>query len=184
MPPVIKLRPIETCPNGHHFNTNTHGDTCPICGAKVDAQSRKTQEELVKELTLKRSDWVCGWLVCTRGVNFGRSYEIKAEKNPIGSDHDMSIRILGDPDIGKRNHGIIVHEPGDSVTTLLPGDSKGLVYKGGKALFVPDKLNSLDRIDIGSSQFIYIALCEEEQFNWKKELATIEAEAKAKETNS
>ena len=179
MPPQIKLRPIETCPNGHHFNTNAHGDTCPVCGAKVDTHSRKTQEELEKELTLKRDDWVCGWLVCTRGVNWGRSYEIKAEKNPIGSAHDMAIRVLGDPDIDKRNHGIIVYEPEDSVTTLLPGDSKGLVYKNGKVIFIPEKLQSLDRIDIGSSQFIYIALCSE-QFDWKKEIAA----AEAKEANA
>ena len=169
MSPVIKLRPIEVCPNGHHFNTNTHGETCPICGAKVDLASRKTHEELVKELTLKVEDWVCGWLVCTDGVNKGRSYEIKAEKNPIGTDHDMSIRVLGDPKIDKRNHGIIVYEPARLKTSLLPGDSKGLVYKGGEPLFSYEELEPFEEIKIGASTFLFVPLCREGRFEWNTE---------------
>jgi len=169
MSPEIKLRPIETCPNGHHFNTTAHGDTCPICGAKVDTAAKKTPEELAKELTLKEEDWVCGWLVCTRGVNKGRSYEIKAEKNSIGSDHDMAIRVLGDPGIDKRNHGIIVYEPETLITTLLPGDSKGLVYKENTPIFAPDTLNPYEEIKIGNSTFRFIPLCRMGLFDWNNE---------------
>jgi len=97
-----KFRPIETCPNGHFYNANSYGDTCPVCNAKLNEDSRKTRDELVEELTLKHEDWVCGWLICTDGVNKGRSYEVRGGMNPIGSDITMRIRILGDPGVGSR----------------------------------------------------------------------------------
>lgn len=164
----IKLRPVEICPNGHHYNAISYGDTCPNCGEKIDAESRKTPEELVKELTLKSEEWVCGWLVCIKGVNKGRSYEIRAGKNPIGSDITMPIRILCDPHINKGNHGVVVYDAHKVQTILLPGDSRGLVYVEDNAIFGPTELDSHDRIQIGDSVFIFVPLCND-KFDWNKE---------------
>jgi len=162
-----KLRPIETCPNGHFYNANSYGVTCPVCNAKLDEDARKTPEEQAEELTLEKDDWVCGWLVCASGVNKGRSYEIRAGINPIGSDINMHIRVLGDPRIEKRNHGVIAYDSQKAQTTILPGNSNGLVYVEGKAIFDPINLTSYDRIQIGDSQFVFVALCNE-NFSWEQ----------------
>jgi len=162
-----KLRPIELCPNGHHYNATQYGDTCPVCGAKLDEDSRKTQEELEKELTLESEEWVCAWLVCISGLNKGRSYVIRSGKNPIGRDISMSIRVLGDPNIEPKNHGIIIYESKKMEATLLPGDSKGLVYVEGDVIFKPTTLTSFDEIQIGDSVFRYVAFCGE-RFSWGK----------------
>ena len=163
-----KLRPIETCPNGHFYNANSYGDTCPVCDAKLDEDSRKTPEELAEELALEKEDWVCGWLVCVSGVNKGRSYEIRAGKNPIGSDITMRIRVLGDPQIERRNHGVIAYDAQKVQTNILAGDSNGLVYVEGRAIFNPTNLTSYDRLQIGDSHFIFVTLCNE-NFDWGKE---------------
>ena len=162
-----KLRPIETCPNGHFYNANSYGDTCPVCNARIDEDSRKTAEELSEELTLEKEDWVSGWLICINGVNKGRSYEVRTGINAIGSDITMRIRILGDPQIERCNHGVIAYDPKKVQTNILLGDSNGLVYLDGKAVFNPIELTSYDRIQIGDSEFIFVAFCNE-NFDWDK----------------
>ena len=43
-----QLKPIETCPKGHRYNTIKYGDTCPVCGSKI-ANAPKTEDEWNKD---------------------------------------------------------------------------------------------------------------------------------------
>ena len=39
----------------------------------------------------------------------------------------MDIQILGDNEISRRNHAVIVFDPKKRETVLLPGDANGIV---------------------------------------------------------
>lgn len=109
--------PLLECDNGHLFNGDKYGDTCPNCGLKVsekkEQEREKTPEELAEELYVSEQSYVCGWLVCIHGANKGRAYEIHPGKNFIGSSDKMDIRVLGDQRIEKFNHASISYDAKD-----------------------------------------------------------------------
>lgn len=158
------LRPIETCPNGHRYNTWKYGDTCKVCGAKL-ADKEKTEEEWKEELELDSSEWACGVILCIEGVNKGRIYPVKKGKNFIGSDPNMDICVRGDKKMMKKNHAVIMYDDKTKTTLLLPGESRGMVYHKNKAVYTHVVLAELDKIEIGISSFCYKVICGE-QFNW------------------
>ena len=161
-----KLKPIETCPDGHKYNSNKYGDTCPICGKKLDPPEEDLTPEEIEELAYQdKLEWACGWLVCVKGPNKGRDYKIKDGKNFIGSSSVMDIQIIGDRRIEKRNHAVILYDAKDKKTMLLPGESRGMVYLQEKAVFKPTDVEKFNKIELGESIFVYAPLCGDD-FNW------------------
>ena len=122
--------PLGICENGHKFNRDRHGDTCPVCGVvtRKYKEEGKAREELEAMYKLPKNKYVCGWLVCIEGVNKGRSYGICSGKNFIGSGDDMDIQILGDGKVEKHRHAAVAFDEKTHIATLLPGESATLVY--------------------------------------------------------
>jgi len=110
-------------------------------------------------------DPVTGWLVCIEGPSKGRDYRILTEKNFLGRSDGMDIQVLGDNYIAKRNHAVFVYDPKKRKNLLLPGDSQGLVYVNGEAVYAPIELSQFDTIELGKSKFLFIPLCGE-NFEW------------------
>ena len=71
-----------------------------------------------------------------------------AGKNFVGRADDMDIQILGDNKISRRNHCVIVYDEKQSKTVLLPGDSNGIVYLNGEAVYAPAQLHEYDVIEM------------------------------------
>jgi hypothetical protein len=61
----------------------------------------------------------------------------------------------------------LVYDPKKRQTLLLPGDSQGLVYVNGAAVYTPAELAPYDVIELGKSKFIFIPLCGE-NFEWQE----------------
>lgn len=161
--------PLLECENKHLFNGDKYGRTCPRCGlvvAEGEKGKEKTPEELAEEMMLPEPEWVCGWLVCIKGVNRGRAYGIHDGKNFIGSGDKMDIQILGDPNINKNCHAIIVYEAKSRETVLLPGESTGMVYLQEKAVYAPTQLVAYNILELGDSRFVYAPLCSA-NFGWE-----------------
>jgi len=157
---------LRRCENGHYYSERVFGKECPFCkkDAELEASEEKT-EELHKLLLKEEISPVCGWLVCISGPQQGRDYRIKEGKNFAGRADDMDIQILSDDKISRRNHAIIVYDPKQKNTVLLPGDSNGLVYHNNAAVFVPTPLSNYDVIEMGDSQFVFVTFCGE-NFVW------------------
>ena len=163
------------CPEGHLFSPRRHGNICPYCSKTVLLSSKSNSsddddygrlyEESAYMDDLGVMDPVTGWLVCIEGASKGRDYRIRTEKNFIGRSDGMDIQILGDNNVAKKNHAIIVYDPKKRQTLLLPGDSKGLVYYNDEAIYAPTELSPYDTIEVGNSKFIFISLCGE-NFEW------------------
>lgn len=78
----------------------------------------------------------------------------------------MDIQILGDNEITRRNHAVIVYDPKKKETVLLPGDSNGIVYLAENAVYGPTVLKEYDKIEMGQSKFVFIPFCGN-NFDWQ-----------------
>lgn len=164
------------CQEGHLFSARRYGNICPYCSKVVNLSDNKKREDdpegnysenMPYIGDLEVMDPVTGWLVCIEGPSKGRDYRIMTEKNFLGRSDGMDIQILGDNNIAKRNHAVFVYDPKKRHTLVLPGDSQGLVYVNGEAVYVPQELAPYDTIELGKSKFIFIPLCGE-NFEWQE----------------
>jgi len=161
---------VTRCPEGHIFSPRRYGNICPYCSKTVQLSSTPTiAEDPDGEMPyiddLEIMDPVTGWLVCIEGACKGRDYRIRTEKNFIGRSDGMDIQVLGDNQIAKKNHAIIVYDPKKRKALLLPGDSRGLVYYNDEAIYAPVELSPYDTLELGKSKFLFIPLCGE-NFEW------------------
>ena len=159
---------LERCPNGHVYNARRYGKICPYCNMKLageDEEKKPVGCEPPVELLEEEEEPVCGWLVCIQGARVGKDYRIHNGKNFVGRGDDMDIQILGDNEINRRNHAVIVYDQKKRNTVILPGDSAGLAYLRGEAVYVPAQLNPYDTIEMGKSRFIFVPLCGQ-NFEW------------------
>ena len=117
------------------------------------------------ELLQEEVSPVCGWLVCIAGARIGMDYKIHGGKNFVGRGDDMDIQILGDNEINRKNHTIIVYDQKKRNTVILPGDAAGLAYLNEEAVYIPTELKPYDVIELGKSRFLFVPLCGE-NFEW------------------
>ncbi|GHU60245.1 hypothetical protein FACS1894171_0920 [Clostridia bacterium] len=155
--------PLGECANRHMYNRDKYGDTCPICGlvARKAKEDGKTKEEIEALLKIPPERYVCGWLVCVEGINKGLSYPIHPGKNFVGGGDDMDIQILGDDEVDRYRHAVLAFDSNRQNTTLLPGESQGLAYLDGEAVYAPKELEAFARVDIGGSRFVFVPFCGE-----------------------
>jgi len=154
---------VLRCPNNHLFSTRRYGDCCPYCGESIIP--KKTDEEIQAEAEQFLNNPVTGWIVCTEGPAKGGDFRLLSGKTHLGRVDGMDIKILGDMYIAKRNHAIFAYDPRKRTHTLLPGESRGLIYVNGEIVYKPTKLSSWDTLELGKSKFLFLSLSSE-QFDW------------------
>ena len=159
--------PVGECANRHMYNRDKHGDTCPVCGivSRKANEEGKSKEEILAMLTVPEGKYACAWLICIEGINKGRSYQIHSGKNFLGSGDDMDIQILGDEKVDRYRHAVFAYDDKTMKTTLLPGESVGLVYLENSAVYGPKILDAQANIEVGDSRFIFVPFCSD-NFNW------------------
>lgn len=157
------------CKNGHMFSKRRYGNICPYCN--MDMSERKQIEESFDDIELEESlqnvkiKPVCAWLVCVKGARYGKDYRVVSGKNYIGRTDSMDIQIIGDNAIRQENHAIISFDEREMTATLICTEGGGITYLNGKAVYVPERLETYDVITMGESEFLYIALCGK-HFSW------------------
>lgn len=160
---------LVKCPSGHVYNAIRYGKICPYCKMKLQEENGVDKPDGFEppiELLEEEIKPVCGWLVCIAGARVGMDYKIHRGKNFIGRGDDMDVQILGDNEINRKNHAIIVYDPKNRNTMLLPGDSEGLVYLNEEAVYVPAEVKHHDTVELGRSRFLFVPLCGE-NFEWE-----------------
>lgn len=152
------------------FSARRYGTVCPYCNVETATKEKqetgKVSDEIEELLFAQDVLPVCSWIVCISGPRQGKDYKIKAGKNFVGRADDMDIQILGDNQISRRNHGVIVFDSKKKETVLLPGDSNGIVYLNDAAVYMPMTLNAYDTIEMGESKFVFIPFCGD-NFMWE-----------------
>lgn len=113
-------------------------------------------------------DPVVGWLVCIKGPDRGRDYQIRSEKNSIGRSDSMDICISGDETISRNDHAFVVYDPKKNTFRIQAGLSRGLVYLNGEEVISSETMKAYDQIEMGESRFLFVPLCGE-NFQWENE---------------
>ncbi len=103
-------------------------------------------------------DPVVGWLVCIKGGEKGRSYQLHAGRNFCGRDYKMAICLPDDALISRENHCSIIFEPKQIAFSLIRGTGES-VWVNEQPLTDSMRLNGDEIIKIGSSELVFIPYC-------------------------
>ena len=135
---------------------------CPYCSMRIQEEAAPEKAagfEPPVEILEEPVRPVCGWIVCIEGARVGEDYKIYEGKNFVGRGDDMDIQILGDNEINRRNHAVIVYDKMKLNTMILPGDSSGIAYLDDEPVYVPKELKPYNVIRMGRSRFLFVPLC-------------------------
>lgn len=102
---------------------------------------------------------VVGWLVCIEGVNRGRDYRIRPERNFIGRSKTMHICIEGDDTISREKHAILTYNPKKRSFKIQAGESASMVYLNDEDVDVPMELKPYDTIELGRTKLKFVPFC-------------------------
>jgi len=183
------------CSEGHFFDPAKH-PACPWCAKPLDIGAQPGSDPIAgktrpvaavpeaaafpppatpgpmpgatKRLAPKELgiDPVVGWLVCIDGPSKGSDYRVHTERNFIGRAANMDISITGDDTVSREKHAILTFDPKKKQFWIQPGDSTGLVYLNGEAIYVPQSLNPRDTIEIGQTRLLFVPFVNE-SFQWQ-----------------
>jgi hypothetical protein len=114
-------------------------------------------------------DPVVGWFVVVKGPGRGQAVRIGSEWNSIGRDPDQRICLnFGDTHISRRNHARLNYELIARKFSITLGDGINSTYVRGENLLGPTELKAGDRIRIGETELMFVALCGE-NFDWNNQ---------------
>lgn len=119
---------------------------------------------------------VVGWLVCTYGSNYGRSFPLFAGNNFIGRSQKMDIYLQGDQAVSRDIHAIVTYEPRMRQFYAHAGNSHSLLYVNGKVVLSGVELHDRDQVLIGDTTLVFVPFCDE-RFSWKRPGRTEEEES-------
>ena len=111
-------------------------------------------------------DPIVGWLICVKGPNRGKDYRLHSGTNFIGRSKEMDVCIENDQTISKRNAASISYDDRTKSFFIEKGEVRNLIYLNGKSVRSDADLTVYDRIEIGSTELVFIPLCGE-KFNWQ-----------------
>lgn len=105
--------------------------------------------------------YVVGWLVCTKGLDYGRHFPLYAGFNRIGreSKHDI---ILTDIQVTEEEHCSVVYEKKKNVFYLAPKKGRN-VYLGEELAQRTQKIQNGQLITLGETRLELVVFCEGEK---------------------
>ncbi len=109
---------------------------------------------------------VVGWLVCVKGVCFGKSFPIYARRNAIGRSAENKIVLAEDDAVSREKHAWITYEPKKREFYVEPGEGSGLTYLNGDNVMEAKKLAAKDQLEFGNGTYLLIPLCGQD-FTWE-----------------
>lgn len=107
-----------------------------------------------------------GWLVCVKGIHFGKCFSIVAGRNSIGRYDTNDIVLDKDDSVSRDKHAWIIYEPKKRIFYLKPGEGNALTYLNDNMVEESNELAKLDRIELGNTTFLFIPLCGDD-FCWE-----------------
>ena len=156
---------LTKCVNGHLYGM------CPRCSGERKADSYNPPERNIVDLYQlenkmnQRVQPVVGWLVCIKGVNFGKFFALYGGKNFIGRSAEMDICLADDAAVSRIKHATIIYEPKQREFVIQSKEHE-LVYVNGLVVSSNMELNDHDVIVIGGSTFVFVPFCDQ-RYDWE-----------------
>ncbi len=108
---------------------------------------------------------VVGWLVCVKGQDKGKSFEIHYARNFIGRGDKMDV-VLTDPSVSREVHAEVIYEPRSKKFLMSNGTSRQMSYLNGNLLTTTAELNAYDELNLGDTFLKFIPFCGA-NFSWE-----------------
>lgn len=149
--------------NGENTNSMT-GNNNDIARDKNDYSI--SEDEIRNKLEQRNAlGPVYGWLVGIGGNEYGRSYELFATENTIGSGNDNIIVLESEKYICQKDHAIINYDFYNGQFYYDFSKSQGKFIVNAFPISSNMELNYGDTFEIGTSTFMFVPLCKD-GFNW------------------
>ena len=108
---------------------------------------------------------VVGWLVCVEGPEVGKDYRLFGRINSIGRAEDNDVVLAQEHTVSQKNHVRLAYDAKHNNFQLIPGEGTNVTYLNDEPLYVPQKLNAYDVLEMGATKLIFVPLCSE-RFRW------------------
>ena len=108
---------------------------------------------------------VVGWLVCVEGPEVGKDYRLFGRINSIGRAEDNDVVLAQAHTVSQKNHVRLAYDAKHNNFQLIPGEGTNVTYLNDEPLYVPQKLNAYDVLEMGATKLIFVPLCSE-RFRW------------------
>lgn len=111
-------------------------------------------------------DPVVGWVVIVDGPGRGNYRPVCYGQNAIGRGDNLRIMIdYGDQRISREPHAFLIYDEVERKFFVRDNGKSNIVRLNGNMVLSPSELHDRDRITIGQTTLIFIALCDA-GFNW------------------
>lgn len=108
---------------------------------------------------------VVGWLVCVEGPEVGKDYRLFGRINSIGRAEGNDVVLAQEHTVSQKNHVRLAYDAKHNNFQLIPGEGTNVTYLNDEPLYVPQKLNAYDVLEMGATKLIFVPLCNE-RFHW------------------
>ena len=108
---------------------------------------------------------VVGWLVCVEGPEVGKDYRLFGRINSIGRAEGNDVVLAQEHTVSQKNHVRLAYDAKHNNFQLIPGEGTNVTYLNDEPLYVPQKLNAYDVLEMGDTKLIFVPLCNE-RFRW------------------
>ena len=108
---------------------------------------------------------VVGWLVCVEGPEVGKDYRLYGRINTIGRAEDNDVVLAQEHTVSQKNHVRLAYDAKHNNYQLIPGDGSNVTYLNDEPLYVPQRLNAYDILEMGETKLMFIPLCND-RFRW------------------
>lgn len=168
------------CPYNHIYNAD-HYPSCPDCANLKISDSETsiadqhdiitdTVERAVTDIEISADSYLAGWLVCIEGPDYGSSYPLHSGTNAIGRGANMDVHISKDLKVSRYIHATVIYDNNSVSYSLQVRNGVNAVWVNDSPIIADNEdavvLHDRDRIRIGNTTFIFIALCGDD-FSWK-----------------
>lgn len=108
---------------------------------------------------------VVGWLVCVEGPEVGKDYRLYGRINTIGRAEGNDVVLAQEHTVSQKNHVRLAYDAKHNNYQLIPGDGSNVTYLNDEPLYVPQRLNAYDILEMGETKLMFIPLCND-RFRW------------------
>ncbi len=114
---------------------------------------------------------VVGWLAVVTTADKGTSFEIKNGRTTIGRSGNgqiVDVSLERDASVSRGAQATITYDPKKVRFLIKSNDANTLVYVNEELLMEYTELKAYDRIQLGSSELVFIPLCSD-KFSWNED---------------
>lgn len=111
-------------------------------------------------------DPVVGWLVVVDGLGRGQFRSVRYGQNAVGRGQELRISIdFGDQRISREPHAFVIYDEVQRRFFIRDNGKSNIVRLNGEAVLSLSELHDRDRISIGETTLLFVALCDQ-NFDW------------------